>query len=252
MFTHAITRKPGPDFGQGVTTSNLGAPDFARMQAQHNAYVAALQGTGLTVIELEALPAYPDAHFVEDVAVVTPDVAIMTRPGAPARQGEESAMEPVLARYRPIARIEAPGTLDGGDVLMVGTHFLIGISERTNQAGAEQLGRILAQHGNTWTAVPVAAGLHFKSDVNFVGGNTLLVTAAFAGRPELSGYDQIVVNAEEAYAANVLWVNGHILMPKGFPDTRQKLGALEAEIIELETSEAQKMDGGLTCMSLRF
>lgn len=252
MFTQAITRKPCPNFGLGITTSNMGAPDYARMQALHNAYIAALQDAGLIVIELEGLPAYPDAHFVEDVAIVTPDVAVITRPGAPARQGEETAMESVLAQHRPIVRIEAPGTLDGGDVLMVGTHFFIGISERTNQAGAEMLGRILEQYGNTWTAVPVAAGLHFKSDVNYVGGNTLLVTESFAGRPELSRYDQIVVDVDETYAANVLWVNGHLLMPKGFLKTKQKLVELGADIIELDTSEAQKMDGGLTCMSLRF
>ncbi len=252
MFTHAITRKPSPNFGQGITTATLGAPDYAAMQRQHAAYVAALQAAGLVVIELDALANQPDAHFVEDVAVVTPDVAVITRPGAPARQGEEVAMEPVLAKYRPIAHIEAPGTLDGGDVLMVGTHFLIGISERTNQAGAEQLGRIVSQYGNTWTAVPVAAGLHFKSNVNYMGGNTLLVTEAFAGRPELAGYEQIVVDVDEGYAANVLWVNGRLLIAQGFPKTKQKLLGWGAEIIELATSEAQKMDGGLTCMSIRF
>lgn len=252
MSTKAITRKPCPNFGQGITTSNLGAPIYARMQALHKAYIAALQDAGLTVIELAGLPAYPDAYFVEDVAVVTPDVAVIARPGAPARRGEEIAMEPVLAQHRPIARIEAPGTLDGGDVLMVGTHFFIGISERTNQAGAENLGNILEQYGNTWTAVLIADGLHFKSDVNYVGGNTLLVTEAFAGRPELSRYDQIVVDVDESYAANVLWVNGRILMPRGFPKTKEKLRELGADIIELDTNEAQKMDGGLTCMSLRF
>lgn len=252
MFTQAITRKPGPNFGHGITTSDLGAADYAIMQAQHAAYVAALQSAGPEVIELDALPAYPDAHFVEDVAVVTPDVAVIARPGAPSRRGEEAAMEPVLAQYCPIARIEAPGTLDGGDVLMVGSHFFIGVSERTNQAGAEQLGRILEQYGNTWTAVPVAAGLHFKSDVNYVGRNTLLVTEAFAGRPELAGYEQIVVDPDEGYAANVLLVNGRLIIPQGFPKTKQKLAAWGADLIELDVSEACKMDGGLTCMSLRF
>lgn len=252
MFTHAVTRKPGPDFGQGLTSSDLGAPDFALMQEQHAAYVAALHALGLEVIELEALPAYPDAYFVEDVAVVTPDVAVITRPGADARRGEQTPMEPVLARHRLIACIEAPGTLDGGDVLMVGKHFFIGISERTNEAGATQLGQILERYGNSWTAVPVAAGLHFKSDVNYVGRNTLLVTERFADRPELAGYDKIVVDADEMYAANTLLVNGRLIMPAGFPKTKQKLADWGADIIELDVSEAHKMDGGLTCMSLRF
>ncbi len=252
MFTQAITRKPSPNFGSGLTTSDLGATDFATMQAQHDAYVATLRHLGLAVIELEALPDYPDAHFVEDVAVVTPDVAVIARPGASARQGEEAAMLPILSQHRPIACIEAPGTLDGGDVLMVGTYFFIGISERTNQAGAEQLGRILEQFGNSWTAVPIAAGLHFKSSVNAIGQNMLLVTEAFANRAELADYDKIVVDAVEEYVANTLWVNGRLLMPSGFPQTKAKLAAWGAEIIELDTSEAQKMDGGLTCMSLRF
>ena len=114
------------------------------------------------------------------------------------------------------------------------------------------MGHILGRYGNTCTALPVAAGLHFKSDVNHVGGNTLLVTEAFTGRPELSGYDQIVVDADETYAANVLWIDGNILMPRGFPKTKRKLIDLGANIIELDTSEVQKMDGGLTCMSIRF
>ncbi len=252
MFTQAITRKPSPNFGDGLTTSELGATDFTIMQEQHNVYVATLRQLGLAVVELDALSDYPDAHFVEDVAVVTPDVAVIARPGASARRGEEAAMLPVLSQHRPIACIEAPGTLDGGDVLMIGTHFFIGISERTNRAGVEQLGQILEQYGNSWTAVPIAAGLHFKSSVNAIDQNTLLVTEAFANRPELDGYDKIVVDAVEEYAANTLWVNGRLLMPAGFPKTKAKLAAWGAEIIELTTSEAQKMDGGLTCMSLRF
>ena len=252
MFTQAITRKPSPNFGDGLTTSDLGATDFGKMQEQHNAYIAALQQCGLDVIELDALSNFPDAHFVEDVAVVTPDVAVVTRPGAAARLGEEAAMLPILSTHRPIACIETPATLDGGDVLMVGSHFFIGLSERTNRAGAEQLGHILEQHGNSWTAVSIAAGLHFKSSVNFIGQNTLLVSEAFANRLELAGYDKIIVDKSEEYAANTLWINGRLLMPSGFPKTKAKLAAWGATIIELDTSEAQKMDGGLTCMSLRF
>ncbi|MCP4426905.1 MAG: amidinotransferase [Chloroflexi bacterium] len=252
MFTHAVTRKPGANFGQGLTNSTLGTPDYTLMLAQHAAYVAALRAAGLELIELDALLAYPDAHFVEDTAVITPDVAVIAHPGAAARRGEEAAMAPILAQHRPIARIEAPGTLDGGDVLMVGTRFFIGISERTNESGAEQLGCILERYGASWTAVPVAAGLHLKSDVNEVGKNTLLVTKAFADRPELADYEQIVVDRDEGYAANVLLVNGRLIIPRGFPKTKQKLLAWGADIVELDVSEACKMDGGLTCMSLRF
>lgn len=252
MFTHAITRKPGPDFADGITTADLGRPDYATMLAQHTIYVNVMRSLGLMVVELDALPGHPDAYFVEDVAVLTPEVAIITRPGAAARQGEEEPMALVLARYRPLARIEAPGTLDGGDVLLVDRHCFVGVSERTNEAGANQLAQILAKYGYECTAVPLTAGLHFKSSVNHVGGQTLLVTADFAGRPELEGYEQIVVPDGEEAAANVLGVNGRLLIPMGYRQTRQKLVDWGANVLELDVSEAAKMDGGLTCMSLRF
>ena len=252
MFTHAILRKPGPDFAQGLTTSDLGRPDFEAMLAQHGAYLAVLQELGLATEVLDALPGHPDAYFVEDVAVVTPDVAVITRPGAPARRGEEESMVPVLARHRPVVRIEAPGTLDGGDVLMVGRHFFIGVSQRTNLEGARALGEALERHGCTWAPVAVAAGLHLKSSVNWAGGETLLLSEAFRGRPEFAAYNHIVVAPEEEYAGNTLWVNGHLLVPSGFPKILDQLAGLGLPLHLVDTSEARKMDGGLTCMSLRF
>jgi dimethylargininase len=137
-------------------------------------------------------------------------------------------------------------------VLQVGNHFFIGISERTNQEGAEQLGRILQRYNNTWTAVTVDAGLHLKSSVNYVGLNTLLVTADFTAKEQLRGYDLIVLDNTESYAANTLLVNEHLLIPAGYPGTCQQLEKLGLNMIELEVSEVRKMDGGLTCMSLRF
>ena len=251
-FKTAVTRKPGKNFAHGLTTSDLGPPDFHLISKQHDAYLEALRSIGLQVIVLDAQPDYPDAHFVEDTAVVTPDVAVIARPGVPARQGEEDAIAPVLARYRKTASIKPPGTLDGGDVLMVGGHFFIGISERTNKDGAGQLGKVLENYGYSWETIPVDAGLHLKSGINYLGHNTLIVTEEFAHKEALKGYDKIVVDADEAYAANTLWVNDHLLTPKGFPNTRKKLDALGFEIIELEMSEARKMDGGLTCLSIRL
>ena len=251
-FTHAICRRPGPDLGGGITTVDLGAPDFPLACTQFDRYVGALRDHGLEVTVLEALAGYPDAHFVEDTAVVTTDVAVITHPGAAARQGEQHTIAKAMAEHRPVAKIEPPGTLDGGDVLMIGTHFLIGISDRTNKEGARQLGAVLESHGNTWQAVPVAAGLHFKSSVNLVGPETLLVTEAFKGRDELVNYRQIVVPAGEEYAGNTLLVNGRLIMPKGYPETRKLLEDLGLPITELDTSEFRRMDGGLTCLSLRF
>ncbi len=253
MFTQAIARKPAKNFAQGLTTTaSAKPPQYKLLLKQHETYIETLKSCGLKVTILDPLPDYPDAYFVEDTAVITPDVAVITNPGAETRKGEAESMAPVLAEFRKIEHIRAPGTVDGGDVLQVDNHFFIGLSERTNKEGAGQLGRILENYGNTWDTVPVGAGLHFKSSVNYVGKNTLLVTADFTDREQLSGYDKIVVEKAEAYAANTLLVNEHLLTPAGFPGTRKQLEVLGFEIIELETSEVRKMDGGLTCMSIRF
>ena len=251
-FKYAITRTPAGTFDRGITTANLGKPSYALALRQHRAYVEALKSIGLEVIELDPQPAYPDGHFVEDTAVVTPVVAVITNPGEKSRQGEPKSIAEVLAPYRQIEHIHAPGTLDGGDVLMIGNHFFIGISERTNPEGAQQLGNILEKYDYTWTLIPVGAGLHLKSSANGVSDHTLLVTRDFANHPEFTDYDRIVVDPAEAYAANTLRVNDHLIVPRGFPDTLNKLRRLGQKIIELDVSEMQKMDGGLTCLSIRF
>ncbi|MFC1829892.1 dimethylarginine dimethylaminohydrolase family protein [Thermodesulfobacteriota bacterium] len=252
MFTHAVVRKPGEDFASGITTSRTGKPTYELLLKQHEAYIKTLETLGLEVIILDVLPGYPDAYFVEDTAVVTPDVAVITNPGAETRKGEEEEIETVLSKYRKTVRINPPGTLDGGDVLMAGNHFFIGISERTNTEGAVQLGHILEAYGNTWAAVHVESGLHLKSSVNCIGKNRLLVTENFAHLDELSGYDKIILKPSEAYAGNTLWVNNCLITPGGFPDTKKKLEKIGCDIVELEVSEVRKMDGGLTCLSIRF
>ena len=204
------------------------------------------------MILLDALPDHPDAYFVEDTAVVATDVAVITNPGADARKGEEETIAPVLAQYRKTEKIRPPATVDGGDILQVDKHFFIGVSERTNHEGAGQLSHILKRYGYTCTIVAVGEGLHFKSSVNYVGQNTLLITEDFSENAQFEGYDTIVVDSIESYAANTLFINDHLLVPRGYPDTRKKLEMLDFKIIELDTSEVRKMDGGLTCMSLRF
>lgn len=253
MFTHAIVRIPGENFASGLTTSgHLGAADHAVMLKQHEAYIQTLRDLGLDVEVLPPAPEYPDAHFVEDAAVVVPEVAVITRPGADSRRGEEVTIEPSLAAHKPVVRIAAPGTLDGGDVLLVDKRFFVGLSERTNEEGARQFAEIMGEHGYETTTVPVGEGLHFKSGVNHVGGNTLLVTPDFAGCKELEGYDLLETPDGEDYAANTLYINGTLITPKGFPGVRAMLDGLGLPIVELDMSETRKMDGGLTCLSLRF
>ncbi len=253
MYTQAIARMPGQNFAEGLTTTvSIDPPRYDLLLAQHAAYIEALKAAELAVTVLDPLTQYPDAYFVEDTAVVTPEVAVITHPGADARKGEERSMAEVLAEYREVKHIRPPGTTDGGDVLQVGRHFFIGLSQRTNRNGAEQLGRILERYGCTWETLEVGAGLHLKSSVNYVGKKTLLVTADFAKHARLAGYEKIVVDAEDAYSANALLVNERLLIPAGFPGTRKKLEVLGFDIIELEASEMRKMDGGLTCMSIRL
>jgi dimethylargininase len=252
MFTHAITRKPGANFSRGITTAKNASHSYELIVSQHAAYLETLRSFGLEVIVLNSLPDYPDAYFVEDTAVVTPQVAVVTIPGATSRRGEADAIAPVLADYRKIKRIQPPGTVDGGDVLMVGNHFIIGISERTNTEGAEQLGKILQPFGNTWATVPVRSGLHLKSSINPVGDNTLLLSREYTGLEELKRFEKIIVDEDEKPACNTLWINDHLMVPRGFQATRKKLEASGYDIVELDVSEVNKMDGGLTCMSLRF
>ncbi len=252
MFTHALVRKPSLNFSMGLTTSLLGTPGYTLIKKQHDAYVAALSKLGLEVKVLDPQPDYPDAYFVEDTAVVTPEIAVITIPGAISRQGEQTSIEPVLSQFRKIEKIQAPGTVDGGDVLMAGNRFFIGISDRTNSEGARQLGAILEPYGYAWDTISVGEGLHLKSSVNYVGKNTLLLTAPFQNLSCFDSYDKIILDKTETYAANTLWINDSLIMPGGFPSAKEKLSTMGMPLVELDVSEVAKMDGGLTCLSLRF
>ncbi len=248
----AVVRKPGPNLGAGLTTASMGSPDYHRALQQHSRYVTTLESAGAAVTMLEPLPTFPDAYFVEDVAVITPELAVMTRPGAPERRGEAECMGGVLSRYRPLAHIREPGCLDGGDVLVMGQHVLIGLSSRTNHDGARQLLEVLAPYGYRGDSISVGEGLNIKSSVNIVAKDTLIVTREFAQHEILADYGRIVVDDEEAYAANVLRINDVLIVPTGFHRTRAQLENLGGMIVELDVSEMRKMDGGLTCLSLRL
>ena len=252
-FTRAITRRPGENFDRGITTVQWDRPPrYERILFQHAAYVAVLESLGLEVTVLPPAPDFPDAYFVEDTAVMLPGLAVLTRPGEPARRGEVAAMAPVLEGFGPVAAVQAPGLLDGGDVMQVENHLFIGLSRRTDMDGARQLGALAEARGLTWSTVPVAAALHLKTGVNFVGDGTLLLFEAYHDHPDFAGYRRIVVPPEEAPAANSLLVNGTLLVPAGFARTRAALATLGRPVVELDMSEADLMDGGLSCLSLRL
>ena len=255
-FTHAITRRPAASYPQGISTSNLGKPTLTLALQQHAGYVRALQDAGLQVAVLPATEDYPDSVFVEDSSIVTPDFAVVSRPGADSKLGEIEDMQPILAQlFESLYRIIEPGTLDGGDICQVDKHFFIGVSERTNQQGAQQLSEILGKYGFSSELIDIHALpgiLHFKSAVNYLGDNTLLVDARMADHPALDHYQKLVVPLEEAYAANCLRVNGVVLVPDGFPVTLELVQSAGFSVVVLAVSEYQKMDGGLSCLSLRW
>jgi len=296
MFTRAIVRPPEPNFSEGLTTAGLGAPDYKKALRQHEAYCAALEQCGLALRRLDPDAEHPDSTFVEDTALVFGALsngqatapasayrAVVTRPGAVSRRGEVIGIESALEECFPasaIKTIDAPGTLDGGDVCEADKHFFIGVSERTNESGAQQLAQTLARCGYTSSLVDIrpnrtmksvtganrgpragsprevvgATGslLHLKSGIAYLGDNRLAITEELASRQEFSGYDLISVQAGEEYAANCVRINDHVLVAAGFPVFESTIRTLGYQAIVLEMSEFQKMDGGLSCLSLRF
>jgi len=256
MFTHAIVRPPGLNFADGLTTFKGEPPDFHKALAQHEAYCAALERCGLELVRLRADPKYPDSTFVEDVAVVTNRLAILTRPGAATRAGEVESMREPLQRFFPaIHRISAPGTLDGGDVCQAGGRFFIGISQRTNEEGAVQVASFLREAGYASSLIDIRnlkSLLHLKSGLAWLVENQLVVVDELLAIPALRGYQVIRAAPEEAYAANCVSVNHHVLIPAGFPQLREQLANRGLNPLEADTSEFRKMDGGLSCLSLRF
>ncbi len=255
-FRRALVRPPASNFADGLTTVDLGVPDFETALAQHERYCEALERCGLALTRLPPDFRYPDSTFVEDTAILTGGVAILTRPGAPSRQGEVAAIEESLSSFfSGFARIAAPGTVDGGDVCEAGRHVFIGLSERTNAEGARQLARDLAGAGLTSSVVDirgVAPILHLKSGIAWLDARRLVVIEELAEDPAFRGWDLAPVASEEAYAANLVTVNGSVLVAEGFPRLAQTLRDLGHRPLALDMSEFRKMDGGLSCLSLRF
>jgi len=256
LFRRAIVRPPGSNFAEGLTTSDLGVPDFALVLSQHEAYCHALEECGLELVRLPPDLRHPDSTFVEDTAVLTPKLAVLTRPGAASRFGEvDGIREPLLRLYQTVREIQAPGTLDGGDVCEAGSHFFIGISHRTNQEGARQLAGFLAAEGCTASTVdirPLTSILHLKSGIAYLDSGNLVVMEELAAREEFAGYNLIRVSGADTYACNCVLVNDRVLLPAGFPRVQASLNAAGYRPLELEMSEFRKMDGGLSCLSLRF
>ena len=254
-FTRAIVRLPGPNLDLGLTTSHEGAPDFPLALEQHGAYCAAIKHCGLTMTALPPDSRFPDGCFVEDVAIVTPRGAILTRPGAESRRDEVSGVAPALAAiFGDLPSITAPGTVDGGDVCEADGHYLIGVSARTNMAGAEQLTGLLADLGYSSTVVDIRSArrlLHLKTGISWLGDGRMVVTSDIP-RSALAPYELIEVPESERYAANCVRVNERVLVAAGYPGVAEAVSDCGYEIVALEMSEFRKLDGGLSCLSLRI
>jgi dimethylargininase len=253
MFRNAIVRIPCRGIKDGLTTSSLGKPDYKKSLSQHSEYIHKLKQLGLNVNILAQNEKFPDSTFIEDVAICTQECAVITNPGAESRRDEITGMRQVLENhYDQIEEIKSPGTLEGGDVMMVETHCFIGISDRTNIQGAEQLIKILGKYGMTGSIVMLNKMLHLKSGVSYLENNKMLVCGEFIGNKIFGKFDRILIEDNESYAANSLWINDRVLVPDGFPETRKKIEKAGYETIVLDMSEFRKIDGGLSCLSLRF
>lgn len=252
-FQKVIAKTPGKSYVEGLTTSDLGKPDYEKLLVQHEAYVEALKKCGVEVTLLSASEEFPDSTFVEDAAVLTAEFAVITNPGAESRNGEIVEIESVLKDfYDKFHYIKSPGTLDGGDILQADNKFYIGISERTNEEGARQLKEILESEGFEATIIPLQKFFHLKTGIAYLGNNKMVVAGEFVDHPAFDAYDKIVINDADEYSANCIRVNDYVIIPKGYSETKRKINEAGYETIELDMSEVQKQDGGLSCLSLRF
>ena len=253
MFTKAIVRIPGKSFVNGLTTSKLGKPNYKLALKQHEDYINALILCGLKVIVLTPDEDYPDSTFVEDTALLTPKCAIITRPGAPSRRGESREIKKVLRNfYSTIETIKSPGTIEAGDIMNVDDHYYIGLSERTDEDGAAQIITILNKYGYTGSAIFLQDVLHLKTGVAYLENNNLVACGEFLMEEEFQDFSIIKIDEDESYSANCIWVNNYVLIPNGFPKSKKKIINAGYKILEVDVSEFRKLDGGLSCLSLRF
>jgi dimethylargininase len=244
----AFTREVGPAIHRcELTHLAPQAIDLGRARAQHDAYEACLHALGCTVRRLPPEPEHPDAVFVEDTAVVLDEVAVLARPGAASRRGEVASMAEALAPYRACVRIEPPGTLDGGDVLVLGRQAHVGLSSRTNADGIAQLKRLLEPHGYAVRTVFFTGCLHLKSAVTRVGEEMLLLNPAWVDREAFPTFRSLAIDSAEPFGANALLIDTAVVYPAEHPRTAERLASAGVEVRPVELSELAKAEGGVTC-----
>jgi dimethylargininase len=247
----ALTRPPGAALARCELSYKVRDPiDLALAAAQHAEYERVLESLGATVVRLPAEDDHPDAVFVEDVAVVLDEAALVTRPGTASRRGETLSMARALAHYRPVHHMLAPATLDGGDVMRIGRTLYVGRSARTNEAGVESLRDVAEPFGYEVVAVPVNDCLHLKTACTYAGARVVLANPAWVDASALRDVEVLHVPEEEPWGASVLSVGGALVLPASFPRTRDLLESRGFETCPVDLSELQKAEGGPTCLSV--
>jgi len=249
----ALTREVSDSIARCELTHLARAPiDLTRARRQHRAYEVTLAVTGCEIVRLPAEHGLPDAVFVEDVAVVLDELAIVTRPGAPSRRIETRSVTSALEHYRPVVGIEEPGTLEGGDVLPVERMLYVGLSTRTNREGVEQLRAAVEPHGYRVAPVPVRRCLHLKSAACRVEAHTLVVNRDWVDADAFGDLDLIDVHPDEPFGANAVLIGQAVVYPAEFPRTHDRLALHGFDVREVEMSEIAKAEGGVTCCSVIF
>ncbi len=249
----AITRGVSPAIGDcELTFLEREAIDVENARAQHSLYEEILEQLGCRVEHLDEEPDFPDSVFVEDIAVVLDEIAVITRPGALSRRGERASIERALAPHRPVRHIQAPGILDGGDVMVVAKSIYVGLSTRSNAEAARQLGALVSEHGYSVVEVGFSGCLHLKSAVTAVSDDTLLINPEWVDASAFPEQDCVPVDPAEPSAANVVRIGSTVLFAAEFPLTGQLLADLGYDARPVEASELAKAEGALTCCSLIF
>jgi dimethylargininase len=252
-FTHAITRKPSPAVIEGLRAVDVGSPSFEQMLKDHEHYIATLKEAGATVHELPALDDYPDAVFVEDAALCLAKGAILMRPSAPTRSGEVAHMAATLKSLYSDVREIKNGFIEGGDILITGREILVGRSERTDASGVAELRELVTDWGYTVREVMTPEGvLHFKTDCSLLSPDTILSTKRLAASGCFADYNVVYTKEGEEASANAIRFNDVVIMAAGFPNTAAVLRELGYEVKEINNSECSKIDGGMSCLSLRL
>ena len=253
-FTDAVVRQPGLSVANGLRAVDRGQPDIKRFTAEHSAYVKVLERAGLKVEVLPPLEAFPDSVFVEDAALCLPGGTVILSPGAPSRAGEAEAMATALTGLgHEIHHLGQEGFVDGGDILVTDSVILVGLSARTNQAGFDALKNVLGDWGYPVQAVRTPDNvLHFKSDCSLLDSETILATSALSGAECLAPFKVLTVPSGEEAAANSIRVNDKVLVPAGYPATAELITRAGYAVEVVRADQAALLDGGLSCMSLRF